>query len=75
MKNVMLAFQLKLTTKTTPIVRPGIVTSLSADMLLMDLLAFDKILQNIDSEPLKADCIIWYQYMYHIDRNGHAGQA
>lgn len=35
---------------------------------VVDGYTFDKILQNIDSDPLKAHCLIWYQDMYHIDR-------
>ena len=29
---------------------------------------FDKIMLSIDSDRLKALCLIWYQYMYSIDR-------
>ena len=29
---------------------------------------FDKIMLSIDTDPLKAHCLIWYQYMHSIDR-------
>jgi hypothetical protein len=29
---------------------------------------FDNIINNIERDPLKAHSLIWYQYMYHVDR-------
>ena len=29
---------------------------------------FDNIINNIECDPLKAHSLIWYQYMYHVDR-------
>ena len=29
---------------------------------------FDKIFDKSDVEPVQAHCLIWYQYMYHVDR-------
>ena len=33
---------------------------------------FDIIMEQSAGEPLQAHCLIWYQYMYHVDRKQKA---